>query len=80
METKHSIWAYFCLGKLYGSRAQQQGLNHKLENGYNHYLKQMLKPCVLGEVSAGRRAKVKNRNLGYSIVRQAASTDYNGAV
>lgn len=40
----------------------------------------MLKSCVLGEVSAGRRAKVKNRNLGYSIVRQAASTDYSGAV
>ena len=34
----------------------------------------MLKPC------AGRRAKVKNRNLGYSFVRQAASTDYNEAV
>lgn len=43
----------FCLGKLYGSGAQQQGLNHKLENGYNHYLKQMLKPCVLGEVVQG---------------------------
>ena len=33
---------------------------------------------VLGKVT--RRAKVKNRILGYSIIKQAASTNYNGTV
>lgn len=35
-KTFHS--GYFCLGKLYGSGAQQQSLNHKLENGHNQRL------------------------------------------